>query len=769
VNVSRQRTAVIVGAVAFFVIVVVQSWSGRPITFDSVLSTLIVGVSIGSIYAIAASGIVVTYTTSGIFNFAQGAIGMFMAFVYWELRVNRGVPAPIALFLVILVIAPLFGAFLERVLIRLIYDKTLVVQLVVTLGVMFFLMGLAVTLWNPTSESRSIDFFFGSEGFEIGSTVVLWHRLITILTAVAIAIFLRLLLYRTRIGVTMRAVVDNRNLAGLHGARPEAASMLAWAIGSSMAAISGILLVPELGLQVDALTLLIINAFAAAIVGRLRSLPLTYIGAILLGLFVTFQTNFLDWSGRFATTAFAIPTIFLFIALLAVPQARIALRRAPPDPKLHQPRVPRIWETALGMAVLFAVVWFLSRGWGQVGLNRLTLAIVVAVLMLSLVPLTGWAGQVSLAQITFAGAGAFAVFQWAPFGTSSPVSLLVAAAFAIPFGFLMTIPALRLQGLYLALASLAFARMAESLFFDQPEIFGAGQRNIERLSVFGYRFTDQRAYLLLVTAIFGAMAIGVVALRRGRFGRRLIALRDSEAACATLGVNRFRTKLTVYALAAAMAGFAGALLGMQRGGAATQDFQLLSPLAIPIVLLIVVGGVETVSGALIGGVTYIGFVALQENFDQSWLRYAGIIVGLTVAIILFSEIRASPARRAAVALFSGALIGIGAFLILDATFQTSWLAAVERLGPGLLAINVALRPNGASVELGFALAPLLPWRPDARRAFMAEMRQRMAGKGGPRGGQPPTGPLEPAPEVAVSSAVSAGDSGDRGVSWKAPT
>jgi branched-chain amino acid transport system permease protein len=766
VNASRQRAAVIVGAVAFLIIIVFQSWSGRPVTLDSILSTLIVGVSIGSIYAIAASGIVVTYTTSGIFNFAQGAIGMFMAFVYWELRVNRGVPAPIALIATIFVIAPLLGALLERGLMRRIYDKSLVVQLVVTLGVMFFLMGLAVTLWNPTSESRSIDFFFGSEGFNIGDTFVLWHRFITILTAVAIAIFLRLLLYRTRIGVTMRAVVDNRSLAGLHGARPEAASMLAWAIGSGMAAISGILLVPELGLQVDALTLLIINAFAAAIVGRLRSLPLTYIGGILLGLVVTFQTNFLDWSGRFATTQFAIPTIFLFIALLAVPQARIALRRAPPDPKLHQPRVPRIWETAIGMVVVFGLVWLISRNMGQVNLNRVTLAIIVAVLMLSLVPLTGWAGQVSLAQITFAGAGAFAVYQWSPFGSGSPLGLLIAAAFAIPFGFLMTIPALRLQGLYLALASLAFARMAESLFFDQPEIFGTGQRNIARLSIFGYRFSDERAYLLLVTAIFGVMAIAVVWLRRGRFGRRLIALRDSEAACATLGVNRFRTKLAVYALAAAMAGFAGALLGMQRGGAATQDFQLLSPLAIPIVLLIVVGGVETVSGALIGGFTYILFVVMKENFDTSWLVWVGVIVGLTVAIILFSELRLSVSRRAAIAAFSGTLMGVGAFLILDASFQTSWLAALERLGPGLLAINVALRPNGASVELGFALAPLLPWRPDARKAFMAEMRQRMAGKGGPRSGAPSG---EPAPEAPVPSTVPASDTAERGVSWKAPT
>jgi branched-subunit amino acid ABC-type transport system permease component len=755
VNPTRQRTAVIVGTVVFLAIVLWQSWSGREVTVDSVLSTLIVGISVGSIYAIAASGIVVTYTTSGIFNFAQGAIGMFMAFVYWQLRVDWGIPTPIALILTILVIAPLLGALIERVLIRLIAGATLVVQLVVTLGLMFAFMGLAVTIWDPTAESRSIDFFFGSEGFEIGSTFVLWHRFITICAAIAIAIFLRLLLYRTRIGVTMRAVVDNRSLAGLHGARPEAASMLAWALGSSLAAVSGILLVPELGLQVDALTLLIINAFAAAIVGRLRSLPLTYVGAILLGLSVTFATNFLELAGRFSTVQFAIPTIFLFIALLAVPQARIALRRAPPDPKLHQPRVPRIWETALGMVLVFALVWFISRDMGQVNLNRVTLAIVVAVLMLSLVPLTGWAGQVSLAQITFAGAGAFAVYQWAPFGSGSPVSMLCAAAFAVPFGFLMTLPALRLQGLYLALASMAFARMAESLFFDQPEVFGAGAQPVPRLSVFGYRFTDQRAYLLLVTGIFGAMAIFVVWLRRGRFGRRLIALRDSEAACATLGVNRFSTKLAVYALAAGMAGFAGALLGMQRGTAATQDFALLSPLAIPIVLLIVVGGVETVSGALIGGTTYILFVVMKENFDTSWLVWVGVIVALAVGIILFSELRASVARRAAVAVFSGVLMGVGVFLILDATFQTSWLAALERLGPGLLAINVALRPNGASVELGFALAPLLPWRSDARKAFMAEMRQRMAGKPGPREEEPSPEPVA----APVPAGVGAGDTG----------
>jgi branched-chain amino acid transport system permease protein len=770
VNLTRQRTAVIVGTLAFLVIVLFQSWSGRPITVDSVLSTLIVGVSVGSIYAIAASGIVVTYTTSGIFNFAQGAIGMFMAFVYWQLRVDWGVPAPVALILAILVIAPLIGAGIERLLMRRLTGASLVVQLVVTVGLMFALMGLAVTIWDPTSESRSIDFFFGSEGFEIGSTFVLWHRFITICAAIVIAIFLRLLLYRTRIGVTMRAVVDNRNLAGLHGARPEFASMLAWALGSSMAAVSGILLVPELGLQVDALTLLIINAFAAAIVGRLKSLPLTYVGAILLGLSVTFATNFLELAGRFSTIQFAIPTIFLFIALLALPQARIELRRLAPNPKLKQPRVPQIRETALGMVVLFGVVWWVSRNMGQVNLNRITLALVVATLMLSLVPLTGWAGQVSFAQITFAGAGAFAMYQWAPFGSGSPLALILAAAFAVPFGALMVLPALRLQGLYLALASIAFARMAESLFFDQPEVFGNGAKPVPRLSIFGYRFTDQRAYLLLVTGIFGAMAIFVVWMRRSRFGRRLVALRDSEAATATLGVSSVWTKLAVYGVSAGMAGFAGALLGGQRGTAATQDFALLGLLAIPIVLLVVVGGVETVSGALFGGILFILFPVIKDNFDNSWLLWVGVIAGLSVGLIVLQQVRPSApiTRRVLPAAFSGVLAGLGVWLVLDAFFQTSWLAALERLGPGLLALNVAVRPNGASVELGFALAPLLPWRKDARQAFMEDLRQRL-GTGKPPPPAAPGPPGEPAPEPPVPAGVPSAGTRESGISWKAPT
>ena len=259
--------------------------------------------------------------------------------------------------------------------------------------------------------------------------------------------------------------------------------MLSWALGSSLAAISGIFLVQELGLQVDALTLLIINAFAAAIVGRLRSLPMTYVGGIALGLAISFTQTFLDFRGRFTTAQFAIPSIFLFIVLLALPQARLELRKPPPSSKILQPRTRRSGRPPPEWRVLLVAMAFFTRDMGQVNLNRLTLAMAVGVIMLSLVPLTGWAGQVSLAQITFAGVGAFAMYQFTTgaelpivhwnidLGPGNPIGLLFAAVLAVPFGVAMALPALRLQGLYLALASMAFARMAEPLFFDQPEVF----------------------------------------------------------------------------------------------------------------------------------------------------------------------------------------------------------------------------------------------------------------------------------------------------------
>ena len=148
---GRERTRTIAGAVvvaALVAVIIDQSWSGLPVTGSAIIGFLITGVALGSIYGVAAQGLVVTYATSGVFNFAQGAIGMFLAFVYWQLRVDIGLPTIVGILLTVLVAAPLMGVLIERLIMRFLTDSPIVAQLVVTIGLMLGLMGLAGSIWK---------------------------------------------------------------------------------------------------------------------------------------------------------------------------------------------------------------------------------------------------------------------------------------------------------------------------------------------------------------------------------------------------------------------------------------------------------------------------------------------------------------------------------------------------------------------------------------------------------------------------------------------
>jgi branched-chain amino acid transport system permease protein len=185
--------------------------------------------------------------------------------------------------------------------------------------------------------------------------------------------------------------------------------------------------------------------------------------------------------------------------------------------------------------------------------------------------------------------------------------------------------------------------MAIPLFFGQPEIFGAAGRRLATPRFFGIDFADAHNFLILAAVVFALLGLFVVWLRRGAFGRRLVAMRDSPAASATVGVNLMWTKLAVFALAAAMAGLAGGLLGMYRGTVGTPDFEML--VGIPLLLLLVVGGVGTVSGALIGGVSTVLLLIVQDE----------------VTFVVFG---------------------------------VSVLVALTRIGPGLAAVGASRNPEG---------------------------------------------------------------------------
>ena len=657
---NRGTLAAALAVTAFVVFFVAEFWNaGQTVDTDKFIRFIVVGIVLSSIYAIAATGLVVTYTTSGIFNFAQTAMGMFFAFVYWQMKAGTdvdgwGIPTVPSLIIVVFVIAPLTGAVIERVVMRGLANAPLVAQMAATIGLLAFFIGLVDILWSG-DKYRTLGTFFGDSktstgdlfglGFGIGDTFVPYYRIMTIVTGIGIAILLRYILYRTRLGIAMRAVVDNRELAGLNGARPGRVSMFAWALSSSMAAVAGIFLAQEFGfLDRNALTLFIVAAFAAAIIGRLRSLPLTLVGGAVIGFSVAFSTEFLNFAQgnlievnplrwQTMTNPGVIPGIILFLALLFVPQARIEGRRAA---KAVTARVPSLKRAAVGFAVLFAVMVFLAGPAPSLGLItgpdvlRIEFAVAIAFVMLSLVPLTGWSGQISFAQVTFAGVGTWAGFEFSSSGGNafglhlyppgSPLSLVLAAAIAVPIGLLMALPALRLQGLYLALSTMAFALIA-IVVFTFPEVYSTTGHKIEAISLFGQEldqpftllgidFPESAGFLMFATFLFCVVGFGVVALRRGRFGRRLVAIRDSPAACATLGVNLLTTKLAVFGLSAAIAGLAGAVVGVHFGNVQTTNFDLLQGLdgaGFATLLLVVVGGIAVVSGAVFGATLLVVF------------------------------------------------------------------------------------------------------------------------------------------------------------------
>jgi len=598
---------------------------------DKLLTFTIVGLTVASIYAVFASGLVLTYTTTGIFNFAHGAAGMLFAFTYWQLRFDWGWPTPVALVVVLLVLAPLFGVFLELVVMRGLQGTTEAVKLVVSISLLLFLIGFAQLIWEPGVSRPMATFFSSSAPIDLGPTTITIHQAITIAVAIAVAIGLRIVLTRFRIGIAMRAAVDDRSLSTLNGARPDRISMLSWAIGTSLAALAGILIAPGLALDAASLSLLIVSAYAAAIFGRLRSLPLTFLGAVVIGLTEGYLAGYLPQNQYLPGLRIASPAIILFIVLLALPNPRLRLRSIRSREFFPMPTTPGALTFAVAV-IAFGIVLAttLSRPDQFVYGKLFSLGIVA----LSMVPLIGFAGQISLCQLSFAGIGALAMAHLG--ATGDPLAIVWAILIAAAVGAIVALPALRLSGIYLALGTAAFAAILDRWIWTLPQfsVFGwfdvnfftQGSVDVAPLRVFGQTLDDPGTQIVMTAVVFALMSLLVIWIRRGRLGRRLIAMKDSEAACATLGMNLLGTKLTVFALSAGMAGLGGALYAMQLTSIQPSNFDLVSSLQI--FALTVVGGIGAVGGALIAALSLYAFLPLITALQPSLVRWVGLLPGV---------------------------------------------------------------------------------------------------------------------------------------------
>lgn len=589
---------------------------------DSFIAYTLTGVFTGAAYAIAASGLVLTYSTTRVFNIAHGAFGMLLAFVYWDFAERQALPDAVALLLVLLVVAPALGIFVQRFLARGLGEAPVGVVLVVTVGLLVALIGVAQQIWPP--EVRAVSPFFSGSGFEVFGTYVTMHQIITILLSGMVAGALYLLLNRTRIGAAMRASVDNPDLLKLYGGRPDIVAALAWAIGTSLAALGGIVLAPTIGLQYYDLTLLVINAYAAAMLGRLKSLPLAFAGAMGLGILQAYIVGYLPGEGSFLGISIGglravVPTLFLFAIIVLMPQAPLRIGQVK---GLVSAPVPSLGRAGRSGGLVVLGVALVTLFFAESNLLLVGTAITYAIVMLSLVLLTGYGGHVSLAQFTFAGVGALA---YAKLDMPNLMGIVLAAVVAALVGGLVALPVLRLTGLYLALSTLAFAQLMDKLVFQADWAFQFnGTLDAERMSLLGIPFTDTGAYVVLMAAFFVGTAIFLLALRKGSLGRILIAMRDSQAACGTLGLNMRWFRVGLFALSAGIAGMAGALFAGLRGTFGAADFQFFASLLL--LLVAVVFGVTSMTGAALGGVMLMLLPVLQSA-NPTLAGLAFVVIG----------------------------------------------------------------------------------------------------------------------------------------------
>ncbi|GGU58486.1 branched-chain amino acid ABC transporter permease [Lentzea flava] len=581
----------------------------------ALLAYTVFGLVTGGAYAVVAGGLVLTYSTSKVFNVGHGAIGMVMAFLYWELAENRGLPQWLALLIVVGGCAPLFGLLVERFVMRRLAGAPVGITLVAGVGVLVGLIGAAQAIWPP--QARPVRPFLDQYGIHIGQSFVSGHDLVTLLCAVLVAGGLYVLLNRTRTGLAMRACVDAPELAALYGTRPDRLSALSWAIGSALAALGGILLTPVVQLDYVTMTLLVITAYTAALVGRLRSLPWTFVGALGLGLVQSYAVAYLPSSPFWIAFRAAIPALLLFVVLLAMPQSPLRIGGVRGSRGVA---VPSGLATGVGAAIFLGVVLALALLVDGVVAGQLALGLVFGIVLLSMVLLTGYGGVVSLGQFTFVGVGAVTV---ARLGSSSPLALLAGAAVAAAIGALIALTVLRVSGLYLALATLGFAQLMDKLVLQSPIAFGVrGSLQVPKL------VDSPAGQLLLAAGVFAVVGAGVLAVRRGRLGRRMIAVKDSSAACATLGVNVRWIRVWVFSLSAAIAGLAGGLFAQLRETVAASDFQLFNNL--PLLLFAVIAGVTSVSGAALGGLLLMLLPVLQSGFP-AFAGAAVVLLGVAAA------------------------------------------------------------------------------------------------------------------------------------------
>ena len=551
------------------------------------LPFIVIGLVAGSVYALGGVGLVLTYKTSRIFNFAYGAIATTGAYVFYFLHVQHGLNWPLSAFISVVAVGTVLGFVFEpfaRVLAR----APLAMQIGATVGILVFVQGLFAVLYGD--NVLVFPPFLPQSEFTVGGAFVSYAELITVLFTLIATLALYAVFRFARIGVAMRGVVDNPELLDLAGTPPARIRRIAWIIGCCFAAATGLLLAPGLQLDSSTLTLLMLECYGAAAIGAFSSLPATYVGGLVIGLAYSLLTKYtLTSSSILQGLPASVPFVVLFIVLLVMPRRRLAVpfRITAQRPQWHAP----IRVQAVAGIITIAAACFVPS---LVGFKLLdwTEALAYVVLFLSLGILVRTSGQVSLGQLSFAAVGA-AAFSHLTVGAGIPwlPALILAGLITVPVGLVFAIPAIRLGGIYLALATFGFALVLQNMFYSSTSLmFGTSGISMPRPHLSWLDLSSDKGFFYVVLAATAVVTILLVAIDRTRLGRLLRGLSDSPLALATNGTDTNVTRMLVFAISAFLAGIAGAFIGINTQLVDGSVFDPLSSLTMITLILIVVGG-----------------------------------------------------------------------------------------------------------------------------------------------------------------------------------
>jgi ABC-type branched-subunit amino acid transport system ATPase component/branched-subunit amino acid ABC-type transport system permease component len=525
----------------------------------TILPFIIVGIAAGSVYALAGVGLVLIYKTSGIFNFAFGAVATIGAYVFYSLHVQRGM----AWLLAAVIAGPVVGVFIGMVFEtfgRSLSRVTIAWQVASTVAIALTVEAVLLVLYGSTT--LTFPHFLPQSGFEISGAHVTYEQVIIVAISILATGGLYLFLRTARTGKAMRAAVDDPDLLNLAGTNPVAVRRWAWIIGSVFATISGLLLAPSVSLDPNTLTLLVVQAFGAAAIGGFSSLPLTWLGGLAIGVVGSVISQYGPSGSVLSGLPPSLPFIVLFLVLVFSPRRRLVTREAAlirPKPRWLSPAPLQL---AMGAVLLIALALVPQFVGYQV--DQWTIVLTDTLILVSLGFLVRTAGQVSLCQLAFAAIGASAMAKFATeLGVPWFLALILAGIVAIPFGVLLAVPAIRFSGIYLALATFGFGLVLQDMFYNTNFMFGSSAAGsslqLPKLPWLGLGSQKSLYYITLI--ISTVLIAGVVLLTRSRFGRLMRAIAESPRGLTASGTNVRVSLILAFCISVFIAAIAGALNG----------------------------------------------------------------------------------------------------------------------------------------------------------------------------------------------------------------